>query len=59
MTTCDHGIRLDRFCGDCDAGFTFRESIDEPAWTAVAEGLAIIGVAVVIAIAVLAGRRWL
>ena len=25
MTRCDHGIRLDRFCGDCEAGFAFRD----------------------------------
>ena len=29
MTTCDHGIRLDRWCADCEQGVTFPD--DTPA----------------------------
>ncbi len=25
MTTCDHGIRLDRYCGDCEIAFDVWE----------------------------------
>lgn len=25
MTLCDHGIRLDRYCGDCEWGFQFDD----------------------------------
>lgn len=25
MTRCDHGVRFDRYCGDCEAGITFAD----------------------------------
>ena len=26
--TCDHGIRLDRYCGDCESGFVWGDLTD-------------------------------
>lgn len=29
MTRCDHGVRFDRYCGDCEAGVTFGDDYTE------------------------------
>lgn len=55
MTTCDHGIRLDRFCGDCESGFTFRDTPDDRRWSGLALALCFLALAAIVAMAFLKG----
>ena len=56
MTRCDHGIRLDRYCGDCEAGVTFSQEgadLTDGATHAVGVYLAVAGVLLALALPLL------
>lgn len=51
-TTCDHGIRLDRFCGDCESGFTFPEPVITHEQSRLVVLLCVLGLALMVLLAV-------
>jgi hypothetical protein len=51
--TCDHGIRLDRWCDDCERGVTFREPDPQPVkeWSRLAALACVTGLALIVLVA--------
>ncbi len=53
---CDHGIRLDTWCADCEEGFVFRDEVIERRRSGLIAAGCVLLLAVMLILAFAAGR---